>query len=80
MTDIRASSCVSRTNSWHLRLACTVDLDASAPGRQGECVRYIEVLEVPSVCTIAAFVLPPSAALPLHDHPGMTVVSKMYVL
>lgn len=39
-------------------------------------VAYISVQDTDSA-TCAVFVLPPRASIPLHDHPGMTVFSKV---
>ena len=43
-------------------------------------VRYQHVAESPGRYSIGVFVLPPGTSLPLHDHPGMTVLSQLYVV
>lgn len=40
-------------------------------------VRYIHLQEVPDQYTMGVFVFPPHARIPLHDHPGMCVVSRI---
>lgn len=42
-------------------------------------VRYQHVAESPGRYSVGVFVLPPGTSLPLHDHPGMTVLSQLYV-
>ncbi len=40
-------------------------------------VRYIHLQEVPDQYTMGVFVFPPHAKIPLHDHPGMCVISRI---
>mmetsp|Transcript_13256 Transcript_13256/g.26932 ORF Transcript_13256/g.26932 Transcript_13256/m.26932 type:complete len:217 (-) Transcript_13256:1098-1748(-) len=39
-------------------------------------ITYLRVAELDDM-TMAVFVLPPASMIPLHDHPGMTVFSKV---
>ena len=39
-------------------------------------VRYLHIKEEENTYSIGVFVFPPGAKIPLHDHPGMCVVSK----
>lgn len=41
------------------------------------CVRYLHVAEVPDQYSIGIFVFSPNARIPLHDHPGMCVLSRV---
>eukprot|EP00540_Astrosyne_radiata_P001819 CAMPEP_0116826566 /NCGR_PEP_ID=MMETSP0418-20121206/2599_1 /TAXON_ID=1158023 /ORGANISM="Astrosyne radiata, Strain 13vi08-1A" /LENGTH=297 /DNA_ID=CAMNT_0004455213 /DNA_START=72 /DNA_END=965 /DNA_ORIENTATION=+ len=45
--------------------------------RDGSCVRYLHVSEVADKYSIGIFVFPPNATIPLHDHPGMCVLSRV---
>lgn len=40
-------------------------------------VRYIHLQEVPDQYTMGVFVFAPHAKIPLHDHPGMCVISRI---
>ena len=40
-------------------------------------VRYIHLSKVPDQYSMGIFVFPPHAKIPLHDHPGMCVLSKV---
>jgi PCO_ADO len=40
-------------------------------------VRYLHVGEIPGKYSIGIFVFPPHACIPLHDHPGMCVLSRV---
>jgi hypothetical protein len=40
-------------------------------------VRYLHVKEVPNKFSAGIFVFPPNAEIPLHDHPGMVVISRV---
>jgi hypothetical protein len=40
-------------------------------------VRYVHLQEVPDQYSMGIFVFPPYAKIPLHDHPGMCVVSRI---
>jgi len=40
-------------------------------------VRYIHLSKVPDQYSMGVFVFPPHAKIPLHDHPGMCVLSKV---
>ncbi|KAL3798418.1 hypothetical protein HJC23_005071 [Cyclotella cryptica] len=40
-------------------------------------VRYLHVKEVPNRYSAGIFVFPPNAEIPLHDHPGMVVISRV---
>jgi len=42
-----------------------------------DCVRYLHVAEIPDKYSIGVFVFPPHAKIPLHDHPGMCVLSRI---
>lgn len=40
-------------------------------------VRYLHVYELPNHYSAGIFVFPPHAKIPLHDHPGMCVLSRI---
>jgi len=40
-------------------------------------VRYLHVSEIPEKYSIGIFVFPPHTRIPLHDHPGMCVLSRV---
>mmetsp|Transcript_20316 Transcript_20316/g.34922 ORF Transcript_20316/g.34922 Transcript_20316/m.34922 type:complete len:407 (+) Transcript_20316:97-1317(+) len=40
-------------------------------------VRYLHVKEVPHKYSVGIFVFPPNTEIPLHDHPGMVVISRV---
>jgi cysteamine dioxygenase len=40
-------------------------------------VRYLHLSEVPDQYSMGIFVFPPHAKIPLHDHPGMCVLSRV---
>ncbi len=47
-----------------------------SPADQFSCrVRYMHIFE-DSVISLGIFQLPMGATIPLHDHPGMTVISR----
>lgn len=45
--------------------------------RKGSTVRYIHVSEIPDKYSVGIFIFPPNARIPLHDHPGMCVLSRV---
>jgi hypothetical protein len=47
------------------------------PAATVECVRYVHINEVPGQYSMGIFIFPPNARIPLHDHPGMCVLSRM---
>jgi hypothetical protein len=47
------------------------------PATTVECVRYVHINEVPGQYSMGIFIFPPNARIPLHDHPGMCVLSRM---
>jgi len=60
--------------------ACSVQVrpihDKISP-RHPNVVRYIHLNKVPDQYSMGIFVFPPHAKIPLHDHPGMCVISKI---
>jgi plant cysteine oxidase len=44
---------------------------------QGNIVRYIHLKEIPDQYSMGIFIFPPHAKIPLHDHPGMCVLSRI---
>ncbi|KAL7570921.1 hypothetical protein ACA910_002554 [Epithemia clementina (nom. ined.)] len=40
-------------------------------------VRYLHLTEVPGKYSVGIFIFPPLAKMPLHDHPGMCVLSRL---
>jgi PCO_ADO len=40
-------------------------------------VRYLHLSEVPGKYSMGIFIFPPHAMIPLHDHPGMCVLSRV---
>jgi hypothetical protein len=53
--------------------------DSITPARHGKgtIVRYVHVSEVPEKYSVGIFIFPPHARIPLHDHPGMCVLSRV---
>lgn len=49
---------------------------AIRPGLEDQ-VRYLHVHEEPEKYNIGIFVFPPGSRIPLHDHPGMCVLSRV---
>jgi hypothetical protein len=47
------------------------------PKESSDCVRYLHVAEIKSKFSIGIFVFPPHSKIPLHDHPGMVVLSRI---
>jgi PCO_ADO len=43
----------------------------------GNIVRYIHLNEVKDEYSSGIFIFPPNSKIPLHDHPGMSVVSRL---
>jgi len=41
------------------------------------CVRYVHITEVKDQYSMGIFVFPPFSKIPLHDHPGMCVLSRL---
>lgn len=40
-------------------------------------ITYMHIYEEPDLFTMGVFILPPKVEIPLHDHPGMTVLSSV---
>jgi cysteamine dioxygenase len=53
------------------------DLVTPLRRRKGSIVRYVHVSEVPEKYSVGIFIFPPNARIPLHDHPGMCVLSRV---
>jgi cysteamine dioxygenase len=51
--------------------------DEIHPPEDTNTVRYIHLQEVPDQYSMGIFVFPPHAKIPLHDHPGMCVLSRV---
>eukprot|EP00934_Nitzschia_sp_Nitz4_P007261 Nitzschia sp. Nitz4//scaffold19_size178191//114740//116048//NITZ4_001992-RA/size178191-processed-gene-0.26-mRNA-1//1//CDS//3329540726//7251//frame0 len=47
------------------------------PSTGQSCVRYLHISEVPDQYSIGIFVFAPYSRIPLHDHPGMCVLSRV---
>jgi hypothetical protein len=47
------------------------------PATTVECVRYVHITEVPGQYSMGIFIFPPNAKIPLHNHPGMCVLSRV---
>jgi PCO_ADO len=45
--------------------------------RDANIVRYIHLNEIRDQYSSGIFIFPPNAKIPLHDHPGMSVVSRL---
>jgi predicted metal-dependent enzyme (double-stranded beta helix superfamily) len=56
--------------------ASDVGLGEKQRGKHQPQIEFVDVLDTPTF-TIGIFILPKGRSLPLHDHPGMTVLSKV---
>eukprot|EP00286_Rhodomonas_abbreviata_P029903 CAMPEP_0181296488 /NCGR_PEP_ID=MMETSP1101-20121128/4733_1 /TAXON_ID=46948 /ORGANISM="Rhodomonas abbreviata, Strain Caron Lab Isolate" /LENGTH=266 /DNA_ID=CAMNT_0023401361 /DNA_START=443 /DNA_END=1243 /DNA_ORIENTATION=+ len=52
------------------------DLGLVSNGQKLRHIEFVDVLETPEF-TVGIFLIPEGRFLPLHDHPGMTVLSKV---
>ena len=85
--DAEATLGLERTNeAWMgpVRLDDTVQVvpihELITPRQHGQmagCVRYLHVTERQGLYSIGIFIFPPSARIPLHDHPNMAVLSRV---
>ncbi|GKY93594.1 hypothetical protein MPSEU_000326800 [Mayamaea pseudoterrestris] len=55
----------------------TPNSDANNDSSDSPVVRYIHLAEIPNQYSMGIFVFPPHAKIPLHDHPGMCVLSRV---
>lgn len=53
------------------------DLGFEHPEPPPTKITYVPVAELPGLFTMAVFMMPDGSVLPLHDHPGMFVVSRV---
>lgn len=53
------------------------DLSHISSSEELPAVRYIHLHEEPDQYSVGIFVFPPHGKIPLHDHPGMCVVSRI---
>lgn len=51
--------------------------DEITPSYDNNTVRYIHISEAPDEYSMGVFVFPPHTKIPLHDHPGMCVLSRV---
>jgi hypothetical protein len=58
---------LSRTNAADVGLAANMSLTE---------IEFVEIADWPEY-TVGVFLVPKGRKLPLHDHPGMTVLSKV---
>eukprot|EP00527_Entomoneis_sp_CCMP2396_P003839 CAMPEP_0198144030 /NCGR_PEP_ID=MMETSP1443-20131203/12369_1 /TAXON_ID=186043 /ORGANISM="Entomoneis sp., Strain CCMP2396" /LENGTH=298 /DNA_ID=CAMNT_0043807355 /DNA_START=12 /DNA_END=908 /DNA_ORIENTATION=- len=47
------------------------------PACPDDTVRYVHLSDVPGQYSMGIFIFPPHAKIPLHDHPGMCVLSRV---
>ena len=48
-----------------------------SPPRGDDIVRYLHLNEIDGQYSVGVFVFPPNCRIPLHDHPGMCVLSRV---
>ena len=81
-TTTSASMDQFRTAVQHIRfcdLGLPFNLEGLKRGYIGRtCVKFTDVLEHPAL-SISLITLPPGSSIPLHDHPGMHVYTKVLV-
>jgi plant cysteine oxidase len=53
------------------------DISNASPAEEPSVVRYIHLHEEPDQYSVGIFVFPPNGKIPLHDHPGMCVLSRI---
>jgi len=78
---VRIRSCMQSIQFTDLRLGCTLDsltgsLGAPVLHARPPCVRFFDVLDHAAL-SVALVIVPPGSCIPLHDHPGMHVFSKV---
>ena len=73
----RFRSTVQRIGFSDLGLTCTLEsLKLSFPG--APCVQFVDVLDHAAL-SVSLIIFPPGSCIPLHDHPGMHVFTKVLV-
>ena len=82
----RTNAVVSRFFAYSVHCRPTIDRveptmdsddDDDDEGGGSSVVRYLHVAEVPDEYSVGVFVFGPNACIPLHNHPGMCVLSRI---